>query len=230
MIVSIMQPAYMPWLGYFDRIARSDVHVVLNDVAMDMNSRTKFGNRNKIRTQQGWAWLTVPLKSFSQSSKVLINEIEIAPNDKWREKHLRTLQFNYSKSIYYSDYYNYFESFYKEKWAFLEPMLFDSTRFLLNKLNVNTPLVSSSELSLLSKKSNLILDICRKFDATVYLSGPFGRHYLDKKAFERAGIELQFHDYFHPTYEQSYDGFEPYMSILDLLFNHGDNSLEILQS
>ena len=230
MIVSIMQPAYMPWLGYFDRIARSDVHVVLNDVTMDKNSKTKFANRNKIRTQQGWAWLTVPLKSFSRSSKVLINEIEIAPDKNWREKHLKTLNFNYSNSVYYSDYFTYFETFYEEKWSFLEPMLLDSTRFLLNKLNVDTPLVLSSELSVLSKKSNLILDICRKISATTYLSGPFGRHYLDKDAFEKAGIELQFHDYFHPTYDQSYDGFEPYMSILDLLFNHGDDSLEILQS
>ena len=230
MIVSIMQPAYMPWLGYFDRIAKSDVHVVLNDVTMDKSSKTKFANRNKIRTQQGWAWLTVPLKSFSQSSRVLINEIEIAPDNNWREKHLKTLHFNYSNSVYYSDYSTYFESFYKEKWSSLEPMLLESTRFLLNTLNLNTPLIPSTELSVMSKKSNLILDICRNISATTYLSGPFGRHYLDKDTFERAGIELQFHDYFHPTYEQLYDGFEPYMSILDLLFNHGDNSLEILQS
>ena len=230
MIVSIMQPAYIPWLGYFDRIARSDVHVVLNDVTMDMNSKTKFTNRNKIRTQQGWAWLTVPVKSFSQSSKVLINQIEIAPNNNWHEKHLKTLHFNYYNSAYFSRYFTYFESFYEKRWVFLEPMLLDSTRFLLNKLQVNTPLISSSELSVGSKKSNLILDICRKINATCYLSGPFGRYYLDKEAFEKAGIELQFHDYFHPTYEQSYDGFEPYMSILDLLFNHGDNSLEILKS
>ena len=225
-----MQPAYMPWLGYFDRIARSDVHVVLNDVTMDMNSKTKFTNRNKIRTPQGWTWLTVPVKSFSQSSKVLINEIEIAPNNNWREKHLKTLHFNYSNSAYYTDYLTYFKSFYTKKWSLLEPMLLDSTRFFLNRLNVDTPLLPSSELSVLSKKSNLILDICMKINATTYLSGPFGRDYLDKEAFKKAGIKLQFHDYFHPTYKQSYDGFEPYMSILDLLFNHGDNSLEILQS
>ena len=207
MIVSIMQPAYMPWLGYFDRIAKSDVHVVLNDVTMDKSSKTKFANRNKIRTQQGWAWLTVPLKSFSQSSRVLINEIEIAPDNNWREKHLKTLHFNYSNSVYYSDYSTYFESFYKEKWSSLEPMLLESTRFLLNTLNLNTPLIPSTELSVMSKKSNLILDICRNISATTYLSGPFGRHYLDKDTFERAGIELQFHDYFHPTYDQLYDGF-----------------------
>ena len=96
-------------------------------------------------------------------------------------------------------------------------MLLESTRFLLNKLNVNTPLVSSSELSVMSKKSNLILDICRTIGATTYLSGPFGRHYLDKDAFERAGIEVQFHEYVHPIYAQAYEGFEPFMSILDLL-------------
>ena len=83
MIVSIMQPAYIPWLGYFDRIAKSDLHVVLDNVTMDKNSKTKFTNRNKSRTPQGWSWLTVPLKSVSKSNEVVINEIEIASGNNW---------------------------------------------------------------------------------------------------------------------------------------------------
>ena len=230
MIVSIMQPAYIPWLGHFDRIAKSDLHVVLDNVTMDKNSKTKFTNRNKIRTPHGWSWLTVPLKSVSKSSEVLINEIEIASDNNWNEKHLRAIQFNYSRSLYYSQYSDYFQYFYNKKWDLLQPMLVESSKYILNELKIATPIVLSSELSVVSKKSELILDICKKLDATAYLSGPFGRDYLDKEAFYRAGIELQFHDYTHPTYKQPYNGFEPYMSTLDLLFSHGDDSLEILKS
>ena len=230
MIVSIMQPAYIPWLGYFDRIAKSDLHVVLDNVTMDKNSKTKFTNRNKIRTPQGWSWLTVPLKSVSKSNEVLINEIEIASGNNWNEKHLRAIQFNYSQSLFYSQYSDYFRYFYNKKWDLLQPMLVESSKYILNELKITTPIVLSSELSVVSKKSELILDICKEIDATAYLSGPFGRDYLDKEAFYRAGIELKFQDYTHPVYKQSYNGFEPYMSILDLLFSHGDDSLEILKS
>ena len=109
-------------------------------------------------------------------------------------------------------------------------MLKASREYFLQELGVRTECISSSDLSLESKKAELILDICRKVGATTYLSGPFGRDYLNQKDFEEAGIELQFHDYAHPVYMQNFDGFEPYMSILDLLFNHGDKSLEILRS
>jgi hypothetical protein len=148
----------------------------------------------------------------------------------WSEKHWKTIQSNYSRSTYYSRYSNYFEHFYEQDWIYLAPMLQESTRYLMQELGIQTQQLRASELSPMSKKADLILELCIKVGATTYLSGPFGRDYLDEDAFEKAGIKLKYHDYVHPTYDQCFDGFEPSMSIVDLLFNHGENSLEILTS
>jgi len=229
MIVSIMQPAYIPWLGYFDRVLKSDIHIVLDNVAMDKSSKTKFTNRNKIRTPNGWSWLTVPLQSVARSDEQVISDLEISPSMNWSEKHWKTIQSNYSRSNYYSDYSDYFENFYQQDWVHLAPMLQESTRYLLQELGIQTQQMKSSELSPQSKKADLILELCIKVGATTYLSGPFGRDYLDEHAFDKAGIELKYHDYVHPAYNQCFEGFESHMSVIDLLFNYGDKSLEILR-
>jgi len=224
-----MQPAYIPWLGYFDRVLKSDIHIVLDNVAMDKSSKTKFTNRNKIRTPNGWSWLTVPLQSVARSDEQVISDLEISPSMNWSEKHWKTIQSNYSRSNYYSDYSDYFENFYQQDWVHLAPMLQESTRYLLQELGIQTQQMKSSELSPQSKKADLILELCIKVGATTYLSGPFGRDYLDEHAFDKAGIELKYHDYVHPAYNQCFEGFESHMSVIDLLFNYGDKSLEILR-
>jgi len=229
MIVSIMQPAYIPWLGYFDRVLKSDIHIVLDNVAMDKSSKTKFTNRNKIRTPNGWSWLTVPLQSVARSDEQVISDLEISPSMNWSEKHWKTIQSNYSRSNYYSDYSDYFENFYQQDWIHLAPMLQESTRYLLQQLGIQAQQMKSSELWPQSKKADLILELCIKVGATTYLSGPFGRDYLDEHAFDKAGIELKYHDYVHPAYNQCFEGFESHMSVIDLLFNYGDKSLEILR-
>jgi len=230
MIVSIMQPAYLPWLGYFDRISKSNCHIVLDHVSMDKNSKTKFTNRNKVRTAQGWSWLTVPVQAVTRSEDIPINELKISSDVSWESKHWRTLQANYSRSSFFPDYADFFEDFYKNQVSSLGSLLEHSTSYLLRSLRIETECLRSSDLSPQSKKSDLILELCKKVGATCYLSGPFGRDYLNADEFEDVGIELRFHDYVHPEYEQVYKGFEPYMSIVDLLFNHGPKSLEILST
>lgn len=227
MIVSINQPAYFPWLGYFDRIAKSDLHIVLDHVQFEKNSVT---NRNKVRTATGWSWLSVPVLTKGRFGELSIDQIEIDSRLKWARKHFMALQTNYSRSAYYPRYSDYFENFYQQDWIHLAPMLQESTRYLLQELGIQTRQLKSSELSPQSKKADLILELCLKVGATTYLSGPFGRDYLDEDAFEKTGVELKYHDYVHPTYNQCFDGFESHMSIIDLLFNYGDKSLEILLS
>jgi hypothetical protein len=227
MIVSINQPSYLPWLGYFDRIAKSDLHIILDHVQFEKNSVT---NRNKVRTKTGWSWLSVPVLSKGRFGKLAIDQIEVDHTSRWAKKHLMTLQANYSRSAYYQHYSSYFEHFYRQDWFYLAQMLQESTRYLLKELGIQTQQLNSSEIGLQSKKADLILELCIKVGATTYLSGPFGREYLDEGAFEKAGIELKYHDYVHPSYDQCFDGFEPYMSVVDLLFNHGEKSLEILTS
>ena len=227
MIVSINQPAYLPWLGYFDRIMKSDLHVVLDHVQFEKNSVI---NRNKVRTPDHWAWLSVPVLTKGSFGDLAINKIKINKQMPWRRKHLNTLKSNYRKSSYFCDYVDYFEELYSHDWDELNSLVGESTKFIRQELGIHVEQVQSSDLCVNSKKSDLVLEICQRVGANKYLSGPFGRDYLDIRSFEDAGIELLYHDYPHPTYKQAFDGFEPYMCILDLLFNHGATSLEILGS
>jgi hypothetical protein len=229
MIVSISQPAYFPWLGYFDRMAQSDIAIVLDNVMLERSSKTRFTNRNRIRTESGAIWLTVPVKTAG-IGQPLISDAELDLEQKWAQKHFRSLAQFYGHTPYFSDHRNWLEHFYSRPWTHLAPLLRESTGYLLDKLQIRPQLLFSSELNVIGQKHELILNLCKHVGATTYLSGPFGRDYLDAEAFLAAGIELKFHDYQHPVYSQAYQPFEPYMSVVDLLFNCGDSSRQILSS
>ena len=227
MIVSINQPAYLPWLGYFDRINRSDIHIVLDHVQFEKNSVI---NRNKIRTQNSWSWLTVPLKTKSKYGNLDIRNIEIQNTLQWKKKHWKTIQSNYSKCEYFKDYASFFQKVYTTEWVKIIDFINFINKHFLKILGIKTKIISSYELNPKKAKSDLILELCQKVDADQYISGPFGRDYLDLKSFENAGISVRFHDYSHPVYAQKFKGFEPNMSIIDLLLNHGKDSLKILKN
>lgn len=229
MIVSISQPAYLPWLGYFDRIAKSDVAIVLDNVMLERSSKTRFTNRNKVRTTEGWTWLTVPVKTAGLGQP-LICDVELDTEQSWADKHFRSLVQSYSRAPHFAEHRDWFENFYNQPMTHLAPLLRESTTYLLDTLGIKTPLLYSSEMNVAGQKSELVLNLCKHAGATTYLSGPLGRDYLDATSFEAAGIGLEFHDYEHPVYPQLYTGFEPYMSIVDLLFNCGDASQQILRS
>jgi hypothetical protein len=229
MIVSIMQPAYLPWLGYFERIALSDLHIILDDVQLERSSKTRFTNRNKIRTDQGSTWLTIPVKTAGLGQP-LICQAEIDNEQNWRAKHWRSISQQYSRSKYFEDFRDELQVLYQQEWPLLTPLLLETTDWLRQRLGLTTHCVRSSELPVVGKKSELILELCRHARATKYISGVFGRDYLDMAAFEQAGIEVVFHDYLHPEYQQQFEGFEAYMSAIDLLFNQGSGSLDILMT
>jgi hypothetical protein len=225
MIVSINQPAYLPWLGYFHRIAHSDAHVVLDSVQFEKNS---FTNRNKVRSAQGWLWLTVPVKTSGKFGALAIANVEIANDRDWAEKHWATLRVNYAKAPYFREHAGFFEDIYRRKWVRLHELTWMITEYLLEAFEIRTPIYFSSRMNALGKKDELVLNLCREMNATVYLSGSLGRNYLREDLFTERGISVRYDDYLHPTYQQVYSGFEPYMSALDLLFNTGPRSREIL--
>lgn len=229
MIVTIMQPAYLPWLGFFDRIAASDVFIVLDHVAIDRNSKTKFANRNRIRTAQGWSWLTVPIRSKGKHRDLLLNEIEVNNETNWRAKHWRAIELNYRRAPYFDDYAPQFQAMFEAAWTHLTALNAAGLKIFMEALSIDKKVLLSSELGCEETKDRLIVELCRKAGAATYLSGPFGRDYLDPAAFQSAGIELLFHDYDHPAYRQCFDGFEPYMSTIDLLFNCGAESAQTLR-
>ncbi len=220
MIVSINQPAYLPYLGYFNRIAKSDLHVVLDHVQFEKNS---FTNRNKIKTKDGSLMLTIPIKTKGQFGNLAINSIEIA-DEIWKIKHIKSLESTYTKAPYYKLYKDIISEFYNNDFKLFIDIVKPINDWLFNQLNIKTPLIYSSNLNLSSTKSDLILDICKATNASQYLSGPFGRSYLEIEKFSQNGIDVIFDDYIHPEYKQFNGNFDPYMCVFDLLFNIGPES------
>ena len=229
MIVSIMQPAYLPWLGFFDRIAASDVLILLDHVLIDRNSKTKFANRNRIRTPDGWTWLTVPIRSKGRHGELLLNEIEVNNETDWRAKHWRAIEMNYRRAPHFADYAAPFQVMFETEWTRLAALNAAGQKIFTEALGIGTRTMLSSEMDCRETKDRLIVELCEKAGATAYISGPFGRDYLKPEDFRAAGVELLFHDYDHPEYKQCFEGFEPYMSAIDLLFNHGPEALQILR-
>lgn len=225
MIISINQPAYLPWLGYFHRIAVSDIHVVLDHVQFEKNS---FTNRNKIRTRENWCWLTVPVQTAGKFGQLPIHEIEIANEKKWAAKHWNSLRLNYANAPYFSQHSKFFEGAYSREWQRLGDLTREITAYMLDAIGIKTPLQFSSQMNVAGRKDELVLSLCRQLGATTYLSGMLGRNYLRENIFHSAGIAVRYDDYRHPAYPQTHPGFEPYMAALDLLFNTGPASLKII--
>ncbi|MCX6183264.1 MAG: WbqC family protein [Bacteroidetes bacterium] len=227
MIVSINQPAYLPWLGYYYRIAKSDIFIYLDHVQFEKNSMT---NRNKIKTSNGAVMLTVPVKTSGKFGDLKIAELEIDPAQKWAKKHLSSIQQAYSKAPYFKEIFPSLEAIYAKPFTHLNEVLKEMNNFLLSYLEINTKVLYSSEMKAEGAKSELVLNLCKEVGATTYLSGPFGRDYLDLPSFEQAGIKVEYADYQHPEYPQLHGAFEPYLTVFDVLFNHGKKSLEIILS
>lgn len=227
MIISINQPAYLPWLGYFDRIYNSDIHIVLDHVQFEKNS---FVNRNKIINNQQAQMLTVPVSTKGKFGDLAINKVEIADKINWRDKHFRSISQSYSKAPFKENILPRFEEFYINRdTSSLNEMLKEQLSIFLDLLSLaNTKIIYSSEAEYTSTKSDLIFDICTSMKATEYISGPLGRDYLDDEKFLEAGIKISYQDYNHPKYEQNSKEFISHVSTLDLLMNHGDSAFDIL--
>ena len=225
MVASINQPAYLPWLGYFDRIIKSDVHIILDNVQFEKNS---FINRNMIVTDTNWTWLTVPVQTKGNFGNLEIKNLKIDNTSRWKKKHYNSLRYYYGKSKYFVEHENWFKDFYDNEWNYLYPLLEASTDYLLKTLGIKTPAVRSSEMSAKGNKSRFILDICLEIGATTYLSGPFGRDYLNLDEFKREGIQVVFHRYNYPNYKQLIKEFQNNMSVVDLIFNEGPKSFQII--
>ena len=185
MIVSINQPAYLPWLGYFHRIAVSDAHIVLDHVQFEKNS---FTNRNKVRTGSSTPWLTIPVRTKGRFGELPINQVEIAEN-RWAAKHLATIRQGYARAPFFAPHGAALESSYEQTRSRLVEVIDDLTSYQLGAFGIATPLVRSSDLTARGSKDELVLNLCREVGATIYLSGPLGRDYLHEEAFNDAGQE-----------------------------------------
>ncbi len=214
----------MPWLGYFDKIVRSDIFVFLDTVQFKKN---EFQNRNKIKTAQGWMWLTVPV---SYKYPEHIDEVKINNRVDWRKKHIRALEINYQKAPYCRGLFPSLEEFYAHDAASLSEVNRAGVLLLLNMLGVQREIKVASELEEFPEEpSERLAAICEFLGADTYLSGAGGREYLHLEPFHQKEITVIFQEFKHPVYPQLYGDFIPNLSLLDLLFNCGPDSLNVLE-
>ncbi len=225
MLAVILQPGYLPWLGFFEQLYRSDAFVVYDDVQYDKEG---WRNRNRIKTAKGVQWLTVPvLASFSDRS--LIKDVKIDNKINWRKKHLFSISQNYSKAPFFKDYIGVFEEAYSKEWD----KLIDIDNHFIIKLAqslgiTDKKIVKSSEFSARGDRTTRLINICKQLGADMFYEGALGRNYLDEDSFIAEDIRIEFQDYKHPQYNQLYGDFISHLSVIDLLFNHGPKSLSIL--
>jgi len=222
-ILAAHQPQYLPWLGYFDKLDQADVFVLLDNVQFKKN---EWQNRNRIKGPQGPQWITVPVRhKFPQT----IAEVEVREAEPWRRKHLRALEANYGKAPFFDREMLLFREILEQPWARLDQLNVELVRRLAARLGIETRIVLGSELQAREHPTLRLVDLCRELGAQAYLSGA-GGDYLEQERFAEAGIELRFQAYEHPDYPQLWGDFEPYLSIVDLLMNHGPESLSMVRS
>ena len=225
MRVTIHQPEFAPWLGFFDKVRQADQLVLLDDVQFRKNY---FHNRNRIRTAQGWSWITVPIARSGLMTK--INEVTIirSKEDRWRSRIKRTVEQSYAKA---PAFLPNVEAFYRCLDS-AETRLVDLNccvlKWMVASFDLSPRIIMSSDLDVEGSGSQRILEICTKVGATTYLSGISGRDYLDLNSFSASGIEIEFQKFYHPIYDQLQRDFEPSMSALDALFMMGNDANSLL--
>ena len=225
MRVTILQPSYLPWLGFFEQMHRSDQFVLYDDVQF---TRRDWRNRNRIRVQEGSVWLTVPVIQKNKYEQSLL-ETKIDNSTSWKRKHLKSIRCHYSKTPFFDLYFPWCEKTFNREWNFLLDLSLETIQYLKEELKINTPLLRSSELGESGNKSERLISICKQLGATQYLSGESARNYISEKDFSDQGIGLEYQNYQHPEYPQRYEGFVPFLSTIDLLFNCGDKSMGFLK-
>lgn len=222
--VVILQPGYLPWLGFFNQLMRSDVFVYYDDVQFDKHG---WRNRNRIKSPNGPHWLTVPVLNKGKFGQTNL-EVEIDNRQPWGRKQVGTIKQFYAKAPYLNMYLPKLEELLCSGWDNLVELDLAVVDLLCEWLQVRRKMARSSELDILGTKSERLLRICQHFGATNYISGDSAMDYLDTDLFAANGVSVKWQKFNHPVYPQLHGEFIPYLSVLDLLLNVGEKGSELL--
>lgn len=220
MIVGIHQPNYIGYLGFFDKMLKSDIFVLLDDAQF---SKGDFHNRNRIKVNSGIKWLTIPVKSgFKPIKETMINKDYKFSEMSWNDYHLHMFRDNYRKSKQFEPLSETLNEIYSENYDRLIDVNLKMINFIKQQLKIKTPVFLSSQLNIKTSSTQRLIDICKYFGADCYLSGRDGPKYMDISLFEKNKIAVAVQNFEHPTYTQQYGEFVPNLSAMDALFNVGN--------
>jgi len=219
------QPNLYPYAGFFAKIANVDRFVIADNTQY---VKKEYHNRNRIKLLDGTvSWLSISVKN-SGNYRQKINEAEIDDSQDWKRKHEKSLLVNYRKSPYLELFLPNFQELFSMDWVFLSDFNIAVIKLCVEILQINTPVMIASELGVSGDSSSYILDICRKTESDAYMHGKHAYDYVDFEFLEKEGIKNIIQDYKAVEYQQVSGEFEPNLSILDILFNCGPESRNII--
>lgn len=227
--VVIHQPDFMPWLGFFDRLLKADLFIVLDHVQFVTGTSRSWMHRDRIKTPGGPRWLSLSVQKAPLGTP--IREMRLVPAPGWREKNLNLLRENYRKAVHFEDVFPQIEGLYAASHPLLVDMNLEAIDLLCDALDIRVERMLSSGMNPTGSSNEMLVDLLRQTGATHYLSGTGARNYLDPALFAKASIEVVWQDFVHPEYPQLYGPFVPMLSAIDMLFNCGpDHSRKLLRS
>lgn len=215
MIVSIHQPNYIPWLGYFYKIAQSDIFVFLDDVQF---SNQGMHNFHYVKSPQGPVRLKIPVEQHL-GDRIL--DVKTKDNLNWKKKHLRTFEMNYKKAPYFNDVFNDFQEVLLADYERISDMNMAIVEHFSRKLGIETKFVKSSQLNITTSREEKVLDICEALNAAVYYSGTGAKAYQKESDFTQRSIELRYSIFKPFEYPQLWGDFQSNVTVLDYLMNCG---------
>ena len=221
----ILQPQFCPWIGVFEQIACADIYVHYDDVQLPQGR--SFTSRVQIKTPNGVQWLTVPIVKRKSNT---IQMTALSPDNKWKEKHLRTLEHAYSKAPFKYEMLSLLTEIYQSNHETISALNIDALEKISDYYNLGTTFYKSSDVNIGGKSTHRLIDICKHYSASRYITGWGAKNYIEHEKFDDEGIKLCYMDYQKKPYLQQHDGFTPYVSILDLIANCGKEGKKMIMS
>jgi hypothetical protein len=226
MRVAIMQPTYLPWSGYFGLMQSVDLFIFLDSVQF---AKRSWQQRNQIKTPQGSLWLTIPVLSKGKQEQT-IREVIINQDTDFSSQHRKAIEMNYKKARFFDAYGKTLLDKLQEPTKYMAEVTLGLIHEMKNALGIQTKTALSSKLNAQGAKADLLAALCQEVGATEYISPPGSREYLEESnAFKEIGIHVSYFDFHHPEYSQLFGSFLPFMSCIDLLFNCGPESSEMIK-
>ena len=225
MIITCVQPCFLPWQGYFEQMLLGEIFIYLDDVQY---TKKDWRNRNRLLTPGGVKNFHVPVVKTTRDT--LINEAQISYNEEWTDRISNQLTNWYKKAKYYEEVMNLIWPAFDKDYPLLVDLNYDLNERILGYLGHDTKIVKSSDIPKTTEDKNLrIIEICKAHNAHLLYDGKSAADFIDTELFAKSGIEVVFQDYEHTPHGQLYtDTFEPYLSIIDLLMNEGKNAKNII--
>ncbi len=222
----MLQPMYLPWMGFFGMMDTADTFVYYDDVQF---SKQSWQQRNRIRSTNGDVlWLTIPIK---QDHGQRICDTRIEASSPWRKKHWKSIETSYCKAPFFGSYAADIEAVYSREWESVAELNIELTETLRRLIGARSPKIlrSSQMAEIVGSKEERLLNLLELIGTDEYVSGPAAKDYINTKDFADRGIKLYWFEFAHPQYSQYIGEFVPYLSVIDLLFNVGERSLNYIR-